>query len=201
MGTMPIMLEVACIVSLAISDYPDFGIILAMLLCNGCLGFYEELKAAKSLAELTSRMENHIPTLRDGVANGLLTRLLVPGDIVLLCGGCAVPADIDWVEGDILQVNTAALTGEPLPRKYPSDDHGTLILCGCTIQAGEAYGIVRKTGVNTEIGAANADIMKDKTETKISVFERKVLLTVQVIILVSIMDILVIFLEQGFKNS
>ena len=201
MGTMPYMLEVACIVALSIADYADFGIILAMLLCNGCLGFYEELKAAKSLAELTNKMEQHIPTLRDGVAEGLLTRLLVPGDIVLLCGGCAVPADIDWVEGDILQVNTAALTGEPLPRKYPSDDHGTLILCGCTIQAGEAYGIIRKTGINTEIGAANSDIMKDKTETKISVFERKVLLTVQVIILVSILDIFVIFLEQGFSQN
>ena len=197
---MPYMLEVACIVSLAIGDYADFGIIFAMLLCNGCLGFYEELKAAHSLAELTNKMENHIPTLRDGVAEQLLTRLLVPGDIVLLCGGCAVPADIDWVEGDILAVNTAALTGEPLPRKYPSDDHGTLILCGCTIQAGEAYGIVRKTGINTEIGAANSDIMKDKTETKVSVFERKVLLTVQVIIMVSLLDILVIFVEQGFAQ-
>lgn len=201
MGTMPYMLEVACIVALSIKDWADFGIIFAMLLCNGCLGFYEELKAAKSLAELTSKMECHIPTLRDGVAEGLLTRLLVPGDIVLLCGGCAVPADIDWVEGDVLAVNTAALTGEPLPRKYPSDDHGTLILCGCTIQAGEAYGIVRQTGINTEIGAASSDIMKDKTETKISVFERKVLLTVQVIILLSIFDILVIFIEQGFINS
>jgi len=198
---MPIMLEVACIVALSIRDWADFGIIFCMLLCNGCLGFYEELKAAKSLAELTSKMEQHIPTLRDGVAEGLLTRLLVPGDIVLLCGGCAVPADIEWVEGDILQVNTAALTGEPLPRKYPSDDHGGLILCGCTIQAGEAYGIVRKTGINTEIGMANSEIMKDKTETKVSVFERKVLLTVQVIILISLFDVLIIFIEQGFKNG
>lgn len=200
-GTMPIMLEVACIVSLAIHDYADFGIIFCMLLCNGCLGFYEELKAAKSLAELTSKMEQHIPTIRDGVAEGLLTRLLVPGDIVLLCGGCAVPADIEWIEGDILQVNTAALTGEPLPRKYPSDDHGGLILCGCTIQAGEAYGIVRKTGVNTEIGQANSEIMKDKTETKISVFERKVLLTVQVIIVASLFIVIIIFIEQGTKNG
>ena len=56
---MPIMLEVACIVALAIKDWADFGIIFCMLLCNGCLGFYEELKAAKSLAELTSKMEQH----------------------------------------------------------------------------------------------------------------------------------------------
>ena len=91
-------------------------------------------------------MEQKIAVLRDGHAEYLLTRLLVPGDVVLLIGGCATPADIEWLEGDILSVDTAALTGEPLPRKYPSDEHGKLILCGTIIRAGEAYGIVRKTG-------------------------------------------------------
>ena len=59
------------------------------------------------------------------------------------------------MEGDVLSVDTAALTGEPLPRKYPSDQYGKLILCGCTISAGEAYCIVRKTGINTEIEVPN----------------------------------------------
>lgn len=48
-GTMPYMLELACIIALAVQDYPDFGIILAMLLANGFLGFHEQLKAAESL--------------------------------------------------------------------------------------------------------------------------------------------------------
>lgn len=48
-GTMPYMLELACIVALAVGDYPDFAIILAMLLANGFLGFHEQLKAAESL--------------------------------------------------------------------------------------------------------------------------------------------------------
>lgn len=142
-------------------------------------------------------MEQKIPVLRDGAAEQMLTRLLVPGDVVLLMGGALVPADIEWLEGDILAVNTAALTGEPLPRKYPSEDHGKLILCGCTIQSGEAYGIVRKTGTQTEIGSASADIMKDKTTAKVSLFEQRILLCVKVIILASIIDVFIIFLEQG----
>lgn len=142
-------------------------------------------------------MEQKIATLRDGRAENLLTRLLVPGDVVLLIGGCAVPADVEWLEGDILQVDTAALTGEPLPRKYPSDEHGKLILCGAMIRSGEAYGVIRATGVNTEIGSANADIMKDKTEAKVSVFVQRVLLVVQVIIVASLIDVLVIFVIQG----
>jgi H+-transporting ATPase len=48
-GTMPYMLELACIVAIAVQDYIDFAIILAMLLANGCLGFHEQLKAAESL--------------------------------------------------------------------------------------------------------------------------------------------------------
>lgn len=146
-------------------------------------------------------MEQKIPTLRDGKAEQLNTRLLVPGDVVLLMGGAQVPADVEWLEGDVLAVDTAALTGEPLPRKYPSDEYGKLILCACTVRAGEAYAIVRKTGINTEIGSANADIMKDKAGTKVSVFEERVLLAVKVIIVLSILDVLVVFLIQGFVQS
>lgn len=51
-GTMPYMLELACIVAVAVGDYPDFAIILGMLLANGFLGFTEQLKAAESLASL-----------------------------------------------------------------------------------------------------------------------------------------------------
>jgi H+-transporting ATPase len=151
-------------------------------------------------------MEQKIAVLRDGAAQNLLTRLLVPGDIILLCGGAAVPADVDWVEGDILSVDTAALTGEPLPRKYPSEDHGKSILSGCTIVAGEAYCIVVKTGINTEMGSSQAEIMKDKSVKKISVFEDNVLYAVKLIILCSVIDVLIIFLVQGlgrgeFKNN
>ena len=92
---------------------------------NGCLGFTEELKAKASLDELTNKMEAKIAVLRDGRAENLLTRLLVPGDVILLVGGVAVPADVDWLDGDILSIDTAALTGEPLPRMYPSEEYGT----------------------------------------------------------------------------
>ena len=50
--------------------------------------------------------------------------------------------DVEWIEGDVLSVDTAALTGEPLPRNYPSEEYGHLILCGATIKAGEAYWLV-----------------------------------------------------------
>ena len=48
-GVMPYTLEIACILALAVQSYPDFAIIAAILLCNGVLGFTEELNAKKSL--------------------------------------------------------------------------------------------------------------------------------------------------------
>ena len=48
-GVMPYMLEIACILALAVESWIDFAIISAILLSNGCLGFLEELKAKKSL--------------------------------------------------------------------------------------------------------------------------------------------------------
>ena len=67
-----------------------------------------------------------------------------------------VPADIKWLKGDSIQVDTAAMTGEPIPRKYPSSEYGDTILSGTTVVAGECYGIVAETGENTEIGKAQA---------------------------------------------
>ena len=205
MGTMPYMLELACLISLIVTDYLDFAIILIMLLCNGFLGFYEEMKAAASLRELTDRMEQRIGVVRDGKAEFLNTRFLVPGDVILLTGGCSVPADVDHIDGDVLEVDTSSVTGEPIPRKYPGD-HGNHIYAGCTVRAGEAYALVKKTGLNTMVGSANEDIMKDKQEVKKSVFEEKVLQVVKVIILVSLGDVLIIFFQQGigyheFKHS
>jgi magnesium-transporting ATPase (P-type) len=53
-GTMPYMLELACVISIAVQDYPDFGIILGMLLANGFLSFHEQLKAAESLVSISN---------------------------------------------------------------------------------------------------------------------------------------------------
>ena len=94
------------VLALAVEDYTDFAIIFAMLLCNGYLGFHEALKAKESLDELTNKMEQRIAVLRDGSATNVLTRELVPGDVVLLVGGSAVPADVEWLDGDILSVET-----------------------------------------------------------------------------------------------
>ena len=136
-----------------------------------------------------------------GVGQSRPTRELVPGDIIMLLGGVQVPADVRWIEGDQLQVDTAQLTGEGIPRKYPSDLYGAEIRCGCTIVSGEAYAIVENTGANTEVGKEEAIMMKKKSQGKAkSVFEDGVLQAMTVILTLSLMVSLMIFLFVGIKD-
>lgn len=136
-----------------------------------------------------------------GVGQSRLTRELVPGDIIMLLGGVQVPADVRWIEGDQLQVDTAQLTGEGIPRKYPCELYGAEIRCGCTILSGEAYAIVEHTGANTEVGKEEAIMMKKKSQGKArSVFEEGTLRAMTVILVISLIISLIIFIFVGIKD-
>merc|ERR1719463_903010 len=116
------MLEIAAVVSAITRDWADFAIILLMLVVNGLIGFHEERKAKQSLDALKAQMTATVPTKRDGAMVILPVAELVPGDVIFLRGGNIVPADCEWLEGDPMLVDTACLTGEPLPRKVPRPD-------------------------------------------------------------------------------
>jgi H+-transporting ATPase len=146
-------------------------------------------------------MESKITVQRDGMGVVLNTRELVPGDVIMLVGGVNVPADVHWIEGDVLVVDMAAVTGENLPIKFPSKKAGNFIPCGCTINSGEAYALVHATGLNTEDGQNQKVIMEDKAGGKpTSEFEMKVLRAMSAIITCSVVVSLVIFLLQGIKE-
>ena len=124
-GTMPAMLVLACVLSAAVKDWEDFGIIAAMLLLNATIGFYEESKAMAALDALQAKLRCEVSALRDGRPVSVDVAELVPGDVVALRGGQAVPADALWIGGDVIKLDTAALTGEPIPWNVPRVAHGT----------------------------------------------------------------------------
>ena len=125
---------------------------------------------------------SEVTVRRDSNTLSVPTTMLVPGDIVLLVGGNMVPADVVWLDGDRMKIDTAALTGEPIPRTYPSEDYGHDILCGATVLSGEAYCQVTAIGTATEIGKAQADLLKDKTVRVVSVFQTKIMIIIQVLV-------------------
>lgn len=136
-----------------------------------------------------------MPTKRDGKIVTLNVEDLVPGDIVFLRGGNIVPADCHWLEGDVFQVDTAALTGEGIPRKIPSKEYGTDMLSGCVIKIGEGFCKVDKTGVNTEIGAGMVAI-QDSSGVELGFFEQQIFRIVTGIISLTILDIIFLTLFQ-----
>ena len=120
--------------------------------------------------------------------------------ILILHSHSVVPADTQWIKGDKVSVDTAALTGEPIPRKYPGE-HGDIILSGTTVVAGECYGRVLKTGTNTEIGQAQADVLADKTVSIVSVFQKKIMTVVQVLVSASLVLVVAVLLVEGIKYN
>ena len=180
-GVMQAILLICAILSAVFGDWTDFGIIIGLVTINGLLAFREERGAIKALAELTESIESTVTVVRDGGSSSVNVVELVPGDIILVVGGLKIPADVRFRKGDKLKVDTAALTGEPIPRTYPGE-HGDDVLAGCTIVEGEAYCQVLKTGEETEVGKASKDVYSDKTAKVISLFEQKVMRVIYLVI-------------------
>mmetsp|Transcript_141505 Transcript_141505/g.439874 ORF Transcript_141505/g.439874 Transcript_141505/m.439874 type:complete len:1010 (-) Transcript_141505:174-3203(-) len=197
-GMMPVMLEIADVLCVVTEDWALFAIITLMLVVNALIGFREEHKAKQSLDALKSQMTATVPVKRDG--NMVVTPVaeLVPGDVVFLRGGNVVPADCEWLEGDPMLVDTAALTGEPVPRKVPRPDRdgevagaGRALLSGCIIKQGEGHCEVKETGLRTEIGQA-AGLVQEASGHSMGVFETKIMQVVRSVICVSLVDAAVV---------
>ena len=121
-GPIPWMIEAAAIMSAIIQHWPDFGIILTLLMVNAIVGFWQEHKAGNAIQMLKQRLALNARVLRDGKWQEKSARELVPGDVVRLRLGDIVPADVKLIEGDYLLADESALTGESLPvEKHPSD--------------------------------------------------------------------------------
>ncbi|WP_102224260.1 plasma-membrane proton-efflux P-type ATPase [Acidimangrovimonas sediminis] len=152
-GPIPWLIEVAAVLSLALGDWADFGVILAMLLLNAGVGFWEENKADNAIALLKEKLAPTARVLRDGTWQEIAAEQLVPGDIVRLAIGNIIPADLRLAEGAYLSVDEAALTGESLPvDKAPGDT----AYSGAVVKLGEMTGEVTATGMHTYFGRTAA---------------------------------------------
>jgi len=148
-GPMPWMIEAAAIMSLLVKDYVDFFIILTLLLFNAILGFTQEHQAANALDALRSALAEHANVLRDGKWQSVLAKTLVPGDIVRIRLGDVVPADMRLIDGDYIDADQSALTGESLPVAKKVGDEA---YSGSIVKKGEMTGVVIGTGSNTFFG-------------------------------------------------
>ncbi|MFZ3321186.1 MAG: plasma-membrane proton-efflux P-type ATPase [Usitatibacter sp.] len=148
-GPIPWMIEIAVILSGVVGHWPDFFIILLLLLANGVIGFWEEREAGNAIAALKAKLAIRARVKRDGKWINPPARELVPGDAIRLRLGDIVPADARLLDGDPVELDESALTGESLPATRKP---GEAIFSGSIVRRGEIGALVYATGTNTYFG-------------------------------------------------
>jgi H+-transporting ATPase len=148
-GPIPWMIEAAVILSAMARHWPDFGIILVLLLANAVVGFWEEHQAGNAIAALKATLAIKARVKRDGKWITPAARELAPGDVIRVRMGDIVPADARLLEGDPIEVDQSALTGESLPATRKS---GEAVFSGSIVRQGEVCAMVYATGTNTYFG-------------------------------------------------
>lgn len=174
------ILIAADVFSFFLGDRIDASIITASILLNALIGYYQENKAGQAVFHLRKMIEKKAIVLRDGIEQEILSKSLVPGDIILIRAGNIISADARLFEINELQVNEAALTGEafpsikqlsPLSKGVALADRANMVFAGTIAVRGNGRAVVMATGINTEIG--NIAKMINETQDEFTPLQKK----------------------------
>jgi H+-transporting ATPase len=194
-GPIPWMIEAAVILSAVARHWPDFGIILVLLLANAAVGFWEEHQAGNAIAALKAKLAIKARVKRDGKWITPPARDLVPGDVIRLRLGDIVPADARLLEGGPIEVDQSALTGESLPATRKT---GEAVFSGSIVRQGEIGALVYGTGANTYFGQTAQLVQEAHT---VSHFQRAVLKIGDYLIVLAVALVTVIVTVALFRGD
>jgi len=194
-GPIPWMIEVAVILSALVRHWVDFGIILVLLLVNAVVGFWEEYQAGNAIAALKSKLALRARVKRDGTWAVVPARELVPGDVLRLRLGEIVPADARLLEGDPVEVDQSALTGESLPVTRAT---GEAVYSGSIIRQGEIEALVSGTGKDTYFGKTAQLVEAAHT---VSHFQKAVLKIGDYLIVIALALVMLILVVALFRGD
>jgi len=161
--------------SFTLDDRVDAVIILMIVLISGLLGFWQERGAADAVAKLLAIVRIRTSVLRDGTQQEIPLEDVVPGDIVLLNAGDAIPADCLILESRDLFVNEATLTGETypvekeaalLPPETPLAGRTNCLYMGTHVISGTARAVAVFTGRQAEFGKISERLKLKPQETE-----------------------------------
>ena len=147
-------------------SFADVIIILAVVVVNAVLGVYQENKAEKAIEALQEMSAATSKVLRDGKLVTIHSEELVPGDVILLEAGDAIPADGRLLTSASLKIEEAALTGESVPvlkfidainlvdetKDVTLGDRKNMVYMGSTVVYGRGTAVITATGMDTEMG-------------------------------------------------
>ena len=199
-GPIPWMIEIAAILSAAISHWEDFAIILLLLMTNAIVGFFQERKAENAVELLKKQLAPNARVLRDGTWQEIPARELVPGDIVHIRLGDIVPADCFLGSGKYLLVDESALTGESLPIEKKTGD---TVYSGSIVRQGEMDAKVTTIGGNTFFGktARLIQVKSPRSHFQAAVERIGNYLIIFAIMMVSIVLVVAFLRSESFLNT
>ena len=194
-GPIPWMIEAAVILSAIARHWPDFFIIFFLLMANAVVGFWEEHQAGNAIAALKAKLAIKARVRRDGKWTTREARELVPGDVIRLRLGDIIPGDARLLEGDPIDVDQSALTGESLPATRKS---GEEVFSGSIVRQGEIEAIVYATAANTYFGKTAQLVQEAHT---VSHFQRAVLKIGDYLIILAATMVAVIIAVSIFRGD
>jgi len=151
----------AAAVSAALGETVDGIAIIAIVILNAVIGFFQEYRAEKAAAALARLTAPHCRVVRGGHSVVVAATEIVPGDILLLEGGDLVAADARLIQTSVLRINEAPLTGESqavdkftdgLPLETPLAERNNMVFLGTSVTGGSGRALVVNTGMETELG-------------------------------------------------
>ncbi|AEO58434.1 hypothetical protein MYCTH_2305754 [Thermothelomyces thermophilus ATCC 42464] len=162
-NSLTLVLVITMVLSFAIADHIEGGVIAAVILLNVVVGFIQDFRAEQTIQALYALSAPTCKVIRGGQADTIKAEALVPGDLVRLGVGDIVPADLRLVHSINLSTDEALLTGESVPvskhaemvlkdRDVPLGDRINMVYSGSTVSRGRATGVVVATGMATEVG-------------------------------------------------
>jgi Ca2+-transporting ATPase len=196
---MILVLIVAAVVSGVVGEPRDAIAILVIVILNAAVGVFQEYRAERALEALRSLVVQTAQVRRSNRTLTIPARELVPGDIVLLGAGSAVPADLRLIEVQDLAADESALTGESETvakqvdslqvQDLPLGDRRNIAYSGSLITRGRGAGIVITTGVDTELGQIaemlrSLPVTRTPLQQRLAKFGRRLALIVLAICLV-----------------
>jgi Ca2+-transporting ATPase len=142
-------------------EYIDGAVIIAILIVNAFLGFFQEYKAEKAIESLKKMAALQATVIRDGRKMKINSNGLVPGDVIVFESGDRISADARIIEGYLLEVMESSLTGEshsvrkdsaPIENTATLGDMKNMVFGGTNVTSGSGKAVVVRTGMDTEMG-------------------------------------------------
>ena len=156
------ILIAAGVISGVLGEVVDAIAILAIVVLNAVIGFYQEFNAEKSIAALKKMTAPQAKVRRDGQVTSIPASGIVSGDILALEAGDLVAADARLLEAASLKCIESTLTGESEAETkqpatlegddVPLGDRENMVFMGTSIAAGTGQAVVVATAMNTELG-------------------------------------------------